>query len=244
MDCYRAYSLYKHTSPSGKVYIGITRQKPEKRWENGNGYKQCPAFWKAICKYGWNNFNHEILKTNLSKEVAEAEEIATIKKYKSTNSKFGYNIENGGNCCGTHSDATKKKISQANKGKIVSQKTREKIRIANTGKLVGTNNPFFGKHHTDEFKKAKSEFMKGNNYNKGNHHTNEFKREKSKQMHEKYKDGGNPRCKKVAFVVGENICVYFSMREAARKHNVSVSTVFKWINDANNISWRYYNVQT
>lgn len=26
------YSVYKHTSPSGKVYIGITKQKPVKRW--------------------------------------------------------------------------------------------------------------------------------------------------------------------------------------------------------------------
>lgn len=27
--------VYKHTSPVGKVYIGITHQKPEKRWQKG-----------------------------------------------------------------------------------------------------------------------------------------------------------------------------------------------------------------
>lgn len=30
------YTVYKHTTPSGKVYIGITGQKPERRWQNGN----------------------------------------------------------------------------------------------------------------------------------------------------------------------------------------------------------------
>lgn len=33
------YTVYKHTTPSGKVYIGITKQKPWQRWNNGNGYK-------------------------------------------------------------------------------------------------------------------------------------------------------------------------------------------------------------
>lgn len=38
------YSVYKHTAPNGKVYIGITGKDPEKRWLNGGGtvsrYKQ------------------------------------------------------------------------------------------------------------------------------------------------------------------------------------------------------------
>lgn len=29
------YSVYKHTFPNGKVYIGMTGQEPEKRWANG-----------------------------------------------------------------------------------------------------------------------------------------------------------------------------------------------------------------
>ncbi len=33
------YNVYSHTSPSGKKYIGITKQKPEHRWSNGDGYK-------------------------------------------------------------------------------------------------------------------------------------------------------------------------------------------------------------
>ena len=43
--------IYKHTSPSGKVYIGQTCQKPEHRWDNGKGYKS-GYFASAIKKYG------------------------------------------------------------------------------------------------------------------------------------------------------------------------------------------------
>lgn len=32
------YTVYKHISPSNKVYIGITSRKPELRWRKGNGY--------------------------------------------------------------------------------------------------------------------------------------------------------------------------------------------------------------
>ena len=48
----RNYTVYKHTSPSGKIYIGMTCQKPKDRWgKDGNGYKGQP-FYNAIQKYG------------------------------------------------------------------------------------------------------------------------------------------------------------------------------------------------
>ena len=30
------YSVYLHIFPNGKVYVGITKFKPEYRWNNGN----------------------------------------------------------------------------------------------------------------------------------------------------------------------------------------------------------------
>ena len=33
------YIIYRHTTPSGKVYIGQTCKRPNIRWLNGNGYK-------------------------------------------------------------------------------------------------------------------------------------------------------------------------------------------------------------
>ena len=48
----RKYTVYKHTSPSGKVYIGITCRKPKYRWNNGKGYKEKDQrlFYNAIKK--------------------------------------------------------------------------------------------------------------------------------------------------------------------------------------------------
>ena len=93
----RTYILYMHRNKiNNKVYIGITSQIPEKRWHYGLGYKQNPAFWNAIQKYGWNNFEHIILQEGLNREDAENIEIETIKQYNSNDSDFGYNISKGG----------------------------------------------------------------------------------------------------------------------------------------------------
>lgn len=51
------FIVYRHQSPSGKNYIGITSQTPEGRWRNGNGY-QSQVFHNAITKYGWASFRH------------------------------------------------------------------------------------------------------------------------------------------------------------------------------------------
>lgn len=53
MDNYKTQGccVYKHTSPSNKVYIGMTTVQPEERWNNGWGYKKQP-FFNAILKCG------------------------------------------------------------------------------------------------------------------------------------------------------------------------------------------------
>ena len=92
----RNFIVYKHTSPSGKVYIGITQQEPNKRWQNGNGYKNCKFFYRAIVKYGWDNFKHEILFTRLTEEEAKLMEQMYIALYDSNNPNNGYNRTLGG----------------------------------------------------------------------------------------------------------------------------------------------------
>lgn len=73
------FCVYKHTSPSGKVYIGITSMNPLKRWKHGKGYIDCTAFNRAIEKYGWDNITHEILLSDLTKEEACEEEQPFVK---------------------------------------------------------------------------------------------------------------------------------------------------------------------
>lgn len=91
------YIVYKHTSPSGKAYIGITQQKPWNRWRKaGQGYKKCPVMNRAIEKYGFENFTHEILLDNLCYEDACKKEKEYIDKY-NTLAPNGYNTDVGGN---------------------------------------------------------------------------------------------------------------------------------------------------
>ena len=67
--------------------------------KDGYQYHQCTHFWRAIQKYGWDNFEHIVLIENISKEMANIIESELIKKYDTTNSKYGYNITLGGDGC-------------------------------------------------------------------------------------------------------------------------------------------------
>ncbi len=95
-DNQESYTVYMHTTPSNKKYIGITKQNPKDRWKNGKGYMHNKYFWNAIQKYGWNNIQHTILFNQLSKEEAKQIEIELIKKYNLTDRNNGYNITKGG----------------------------------------------------------------------------------------------------------------------------------------------------
>ena len=124
----KQWCVYKHTSPSGKVYIGITSQKPEHRWNNGDGYKGRTYFWNAIQKYGWENFEHEILYTGLSKQEAGEKEKELIELYDSTDKNKGYNLSTGGEYGGAgvkQNQSTIDKRVQKLKGRIVSQEERD-----------------------------------------------------------------------------------------------------------------------
>ena len=90
------YIVYKHQTPSGKVYIGITRQDPKDRWKGGWGYYKSVAFYRAILKYGWDNIEHEILAKGLNEEEACGIEQYFIAMYDSANPEYGYNLTHGG----------------------------------------------------------------------------------------------------------------------------------------------------
>ena len=147
------YIVYKHTTPSNKIYIGITSCDVERRWQKGKNYKNNKYFTNAINKHGWANIKHEILFDNLSKKEAEAKEIELIKKYKSNNIKYGYNIENGGNATGKLSEETNRKISLANKGRhFIGRKHTEEEKQRVSNKLKGRVSPMKGKHQTEKAK--------------------------------------------------------------------------------------------
>ena len=90
-----SYSVYKHTCPNSKVYIGITRCKVKDRWKNGLGYEY-QVFGRAVRKYGWENITHEVLYENLTEDEAKRLEQELIKEFDSKNPEHGYNRTDGG----------------------------------------------------------------------------------------------------------------------------------------------------
>lgn len=155
----KTYTVYMHKNKSnGKVYVGITSQKPEHRWRNGNGYRGM-MFMNAIKKYGWDNFEHLILHEGLTREEAISKEIETIDKYQSRDRLFGYNRDIGGGC-NLHSLDTRKLIGSYHVGKTLDDEHKEILRKIHSldnysnwsdakkkyhakGKS-GTNNPNYG----------------------------------------------------------------------------------------------------
>lgn len=128
------HTVYMHTSPSGKVYIGITSMDPpERRYADGRGYGKSTIFGKAIQKYGWNNFNHSIHYLNLTEYDAKEKERKLIAQFKSQERRYGYNMSAGGD--GTF-------------GVKLSDERKERLRLMNTGE----GNPFYGRKHSDESK--------------------------------------------------------------------------------------------
>ena len=191
------YKVYVHIAPNSKLYFGITHLKPEHRWlSTGRGYEHCALFWRAIQKYGWNNFQHIVLIDGLSKEMACECEKYLINKYHSNDANYGYNNSLGGES-GSYghklTEEQRQKISERNKGRIVSTETRKKIGRANSISLKGrtvpdevrkrisehSTRPFLGKHHTEEAKKKNALAHIGKQYHLGFKHSDETKKKMS-----------------------------------------------------------------
>ena len=106
-----SYVVYKHTNKiNKKIYIGITKygDNPNYRWKNGMGYQSNKKFFADIIKFGWDNFTHEILESNLDEVKALERERFYIQKFDCVNN--GYNNAYGGNI---PSEEGKKAIKEA-----------------------------------------------------------------------------------------------------------------------------------
>ena len=230
------YIVYIHISPSDKRYVGITSQKPNERWKNGNGYKNNIHFTRAIEKYGWDNFEHIIIARGLDEETAKWLEIELIREWDSTNKEKGYNISPGGDIV---SEETRQKLSSVKSGenhpmfgKQHSEKTKEKMSKTKSGE----NNPMFGKQHSEETKEKISESligkMTGENHpmygvhrygeeapNYGKHHSEETKEKIRREIEKRGGIGGekNPNAKKIICL--ETMKIFNCIKDASEKMN-------------------------
>ena len=191
--------VYKHIVPNKKAYIGVTGQKkPELRWGiEGNHYKNNIEFMKDIKLYGWNNIKHLILYSDLSKEDAERIEIILISKFRTYDSRFGYNRTFGGNISkGNILESTRNKMRQNYKnqcsqgkhprlGKKMSEVQKQyyhELFSSESNPLRGKKRPQHvidalreantGKVPTEESRRKNSESHSGEkNSNYGKHHS-------------------------------------------------------------------------
>jgi group I intron endonuclease len=93
------WCIYIHRNLiNNKIYVGISKN-PLQRWCNGKGYQHQAVFGRAIQKYGWDNFEHKILFTNLTLTEANWKEKEAIKFYHTFvgfENCNGYNMTLGG----------------------------------------------------------------------------------------------------------------------------------------------------
>lgn len=140
------YCVYVHANNiNGKRYVGITKNLKRRWYGNGKEYAECQHFATAIKKYGWHNFTHYLLESDLSLDEANALEQHYIARYKTQDRKHGYNIQPGGHFVPSmlgkhHSDETKQKMREKALGRVISQEQRQKHSEAMKGKMVGAKN--------------------------------------------------------------------------------------------------------
>lgn len=170
-------AIYKITNEQiGKVYIGGSSNVRDRRqhheWDLEHG---CHA--NTVLQEDYNNypesFRFDVIEYCGEEDLAELER-KYIAEYNAMNPARGYNRESGGNKDKTiseetkkiwsdqrsnggagmfgkhHTDEAKRRISEKQKGKTLSEETRMKISRSKTGK-----------HHTEETRKKWSEMRKG-----------------------------------------------------------------------------------
>lgn len=141
--------VYKVTNKiNGKVYIGITtktleyRRKVHERDSKRYNY----LFYRALKKYGFDNFEWEVIDTAQNIEELERKEKEYILLYESFNNpEKGYNSTSGVNSHYQITDEQRKLRSERAKGK--------------NNPMYGTISPLRGKKFSEEHKRRISESL-------------------------------------------------------------------------------------
>ncbi len=146
--------IYKITSPSGKVYIGQSINIKNRKYNHKSKTDKSkgPKLYRSLQKYGFDAHKFEIIEECLIEQLNEKEifwKKIELEKVNNDWSKvlFCDLYDRGG---GPRSEETKNKISQSNKGRIVSLETRNK-----------KSKSMLNKFHSEETKKLISNSSKG-----------------------------------------------------------------------------------
>lgn len=125
---------------NGKMYVGKTSMTLHRRWichvSEAKTTSRNRHFLNAIRKYGKDNFVHIVLEVAESLDELIIMEIGWIAALNTIDPKIGYNETKGGEGLSNPTDATRKKMSDAHKGKRPSRATRDKMSTAQRGKAI------------------------------------------------------------------------------------------------------------
>ena len=120
---------YKNKT-NGKRYIGQTINPQQRKSAHISDSTHIDTkFYRAVRKYGWDNFEYEILAESEDRNELDKLEVDFIKSFNSIEN--GYNIRSGGEHP-TMGEETKKKLQQANafQNAELSEKEIIELRIA------------------------------------------------------------------------------------------------------------------
>ena len=221
---------------NNKKYIGITHQKPERRWRNGKGY-QCGYFKNAIEKYGWDNFEHIILCDSLTFNDAKQKEKYYISLY---NTKFpnGYNLTDGGE--GTVNWIPSKEFRER---QSIIQKERwtedykKKISIERRKEN--------SVYQSAEFKNKISKLVSGENNPNFNNKWSDLQKEKLRQKQKNnpiYLNENNSNAKRIMCIESGEIfnCIKYAKEKYGIKSDGSLTAALKNPNrTAAKLHWKY-----
>lgn len=247
--------IYKITNNiTNKCYIGETKQNNiEVRWnqhkntiKNGIG---CPALKYAVKKYGIENFKFEILLICFDEDRYKYE-IEYIKKYNSQVPN-GYNILGGGPGGGfegkTHSEETKKRISEYMKQKYIDnpelkKEISERNKILMNSEII-KNKISQGMIHSKKYQQMIKD-KKVRNIN-NTLHTEETKNKIRESVKKYYNENQNNNivkhreamAKSVGIKIGQYdlndilINTFISFNDAYRQTGIPNSTIRKCVKD-------------
>jgi len=154
---------------TGKIYIGqtINLAKRDKDHIKNNGTKDNTLIDKKIKQYGRDNFDYWTISVVDTKNRANQEEMFWISEMRNQlGRKMVYNLTNGGDGMFgfKHSEESKRKNSESNKGrmapnkgKLSSEITRKKLSLS----YIGKKGYWAGKSFSSETKDKKSKAMTG-----------------------------------------------------------------------------------
>lgn len=215
------YTVYVHINKiNNKRYIGITGMTPKKRWKNGHGYVNNYYFFKAIKKYGWDNFKHEILFEGLTEKEACEKEIELIAEYRSNEPEYGYNISAGG--------------EKTTLGLKLSESARKRMSEAHKG----NKHQNYGKHLKEETRRKISESEKGKRHSEQTKEKMRQSKLGKKQTTEHIKNASVTRCKAVLCV--ETLKKYKSLLEAANDLDICKSSISEAVNGKRKTAGGYH----